>query len=125
ADRYGYGRLVPLPEVVDELTGTGRPEPAPPGGDGRDPVLMELAVLAGAGRHREITLNEDTLGRLSGPARPGGECPAPAYVALPAQLIARSLADLESGGFLLAVSPQGGTPQAGASLGRFAYLLPA
>ena len=63
--------------------------------------------------------------RLSRPARSRDACLAPASIELHAQLISRSLADLESGRFLLAVSPQGGAPQAGASLGRFAYLLPA
>jgi lantibiotic biosynthesis protein len=125
AERHGYGQLVPLPEVVEEITGIDQPAPAADDADARDPVLMELAVLAGAGRHREITLDEDLLERLSRPARAGDACLAPASIELHAQLISRSLADLESGRFLLAVSPQGGALQAGASLGRFAYLLPA
>ena len=43
-ERYGYGQLVPLPDVVEEVTGIRQPAPASHGEDDRDPVLMELAV---------------------------------------------------------------------------------
>lgn len=127
AERYGYGQLVPLPDVVDLVTGMVAPAPATrdDDDDDRDAVLMELAAGAGAGRRREIALDEGILERLGPRSRSQGAPLAPASVELHAELIARSVADLESGRFLLAVSPQGGALQAGASLGRFAYLLPA
>lgn len=126
-ERYGYGQLVPLTEVLDDVRGLREPSPSPlPAADDvRDPVLMELAVLAGAERRREVSLDDAILDRLSARAGPGDAAHAPACVELHAELIANSLADLDAGRFLLAVSPQGGARQAGASLGRFAYLLPA
>jgi thiopeptide-type bacteriocin biosynthesis protein len=122
--RYGYGQLVPLPHVAGEIADQSEPAPAARDDD-RDPVLMELAMLAGAARRREVTLDENLINRLSRRASPGDAGLAPESVELHAELISRSLADLEAGRFLLAVSPQGGARQAGASLGRFAYLLPA
>lgn len=125
AQRYGYGQLVPLPEVLDDVAGLRPPSPAAGADDDRDPVLLELAALAGAERRREVSLDEGLLDRLSARGGPRDAALAPASVELHAELIARSLADLDAGSFLLAVSPQGGARQAGASLGRFAYLLPA
>jgi len=125
AERYGYRQLVPLPDVLDDVAGLRPPSPPAGAGDDRDPVLMDLAALAGAERRREISLDEGLLDRLSAHGAPDDAALAPASVELHAELIARSLADLDAGSFLLAVSPQGGARQAGASLGRFAYLLPA
>ncbi len=124
-DRYGYGQLVPLPDALDEVESIGQPAPAPgDDDDDRDAALLEVAAAAGAGRRREISLDESILERLHLRSRSPDACLAPASVELHAELISRSLAELESGQFLLAVSPQGGALQAGASLGRFAYLLP-
>jgi lantibiotic biosynthesis protein len=85
-------------------------------------------VLADAKRQREVTLDECLLDRLDLRSPDGSPSPddelVPASIELHAELISPSLTDLEAGRFLLAVSPQGGAPQAGASLGRFAYLLP-
>ena len=124
-ERHGYGQLVPLPDVLDDIAGLPAPAPTASAGDDRDPVLMELAVLAGAERRREVSLDDGILDRLSACAGPADAGLAPESVELHAELISRSLADLDAGRFLLAVSPQGGARQAGASLGRFAYLLPA
>jgi lantibiotic biosynthesis protein len=126
-DRYGYGQLAPLPDVLDMVTGMLAPAPLARDDDDRDAVLMELAAGAGAGagRRREISLDETILERLESRSGSRDARLAPASVELHAELISHSPADLESGRFLLAVSPQGGALQAGASLGRFAYLLPA
>lgn len=125
-ERYGVGRAVPLLELLDPQTGLGAPagyavprgtrrlrggEPADP----RDPTLLALAQQAAADGGREIVLDAELLGLLSGTGTP------PPSLDLLAQLHADSAEGLAAGEFTLVVT--GTALVAGATSGRFATLL--
>jgi thiopeptide-type bacteriocin biosynthesis protein len=128
-ERYGAGRAVPLAELLSEDTGLGspyRPSPDRPsplaGGPAAAQVLTGLVGAAAARGTREVELDDALLAALA-PARSPGSPPPPS-AELYAQLLAPSVDALADGDFRLLLGTYLGTSQAGAMLGRFAYLLP-
>jgi len=125
-ERYGIGRAVPVLELLDPQTGLGAPAGyAVPRGtrrlrggeppDPRDATLLALAQQAAATGGREVVLDAELLGRLSGTGTP------PPSLDLLAQLHADSTESLAAGEFILVAT--GTAMVAGATSGRFATLL--
>ncbi|MFD3944855.1 lantibiotic dehydratase [Streptomyces sp. NPDC058579] len=122
-ERYGTTQLVPLTEVMDPERGLG-PIAA---GDGRaqsdgstplrEAVLAELAATAVRDGLPEVILDRERLRQL---AVPGKGSPPPT-LDVTATLQAASPQAVDAGDFRLVLG--GGSRQAGALNGRFAYLL--
>ncbi|WP_198535114.1 lantibiotic dehydratase [Streptomyces natalensis] len=130
-DRYGTGRLVPVTELLDADTGLGPPAgyrcppgprtaPVPAADTERDRALAALAQEALLAGRREVLL-DDGHPLLTRFARDEGRPPASAELC--AQLLSASPERLAAGDFRLVLV--GGSAQAGAMAGRFAYLFPA
>ncbi|ARF53878.1 hypothetical protein B1H19_06510 [Streptomyces gilvosporeus] len=130
-DRYGTGRLVPVTELLDADTGLGPPggyrcppgprtAPVPAADPERDRALAALAQEALLAGRREVVL-DDGHPLLTRFARDEGRPPESAELC--AQLLSASPERLAAGDFRLVLV--GGSAQAGAMAGRFAYLLPA
>jgi class I lanthipeptide synthase len=145
--RYGPGRAVPLPELLDLRFGLGPPgrdhgaaagpgrnhgAPAPEGGShgaapagvaGRNRLLLDLACGALRERRPVLELDDDLADRLA------TWTPSPAAVPptleLYVGLAASSAAAVDAGEFTLVVGPAPGASPAGRTLGRFTDLLPA
>jgi thiopeptide-type bacteriocin biosynthesis protein len=132
-ERYSTDRLVPVKEVLDPDIGLRAPagynmppgsrfaRPEPVTETERDRVVSELvqeALLAG---RAEVVLRDDSsdplVSRLA-----GDDGTPPASLELWTRLLAESPAALQNGDFQLVVV--GGSQRAGATFGRFAYLLP-
>ncbi|MGH3275738.1 MAG: lantibiotic dehydratase [Streptosporangiaceae bacterium] len=124
-ERYGPGRFVPLLEVADPATGLGDIEtengmnPAATSAD-RAAILAELLTEAVTRGKIEVELDEGTVDALD-KHRAGLQPPATAEVY--ARVFAASGQDLAAGWLSLAIY-DGGTQQAGSTVGRFASLLP-
>ncbi|HEY3708861.1 MAG TPA: lantibiotic dehydratase [Amycolatopsis sp.] len=127
-ERYHYGAIVPIRELLDPHRGLGAPAgylrpPAPrrgpsrpsPQDERRDQVLFRLARQAGYG---EIVLDDETVARLSGHREPPSH-PVEACV----QVLAQSEESVLAGDFGLAVTPLSYTLPGG-MYGRFLPLVP-
>ncbi len=131
-EHYGAGRLVPLLELVDETAGLGYPagyewprsetrarlDESPD----RERDKLLAALSADAVRDRtELVLDEQMLDGLTrGTPDPRDvQTSGELYV----RLAAASMSELSAGRFLLVVSPNPGSHQTGATLGRFGDLL--
>ncbi|MER6169313.1 lantibiotic dehydratase [Streptomyces violaceorubidus] len=131
-ERYGMGERVPVTRLLDPDAGLGAPAGYTLPGSHRLPPsaaepntarerrlhrLFTQALLSG---QRHIELREEDIAALS---FQGGELPE--SMDLVTSVIAPSVADMEHGDFLLALSPMSASRQAGAIWGRFAHLLDA
>jgi lantibiotic biosynthesis protein len=111
-DRYGTGALVPIADVVDPDAGLGYPAgypgsvwPVPVSGPTeRDALLLALAWQAVADDTREITLNDDTIRRLTANDDFDPRY-APPHVEIAARVHAASVEALNRGEFTLTVAP--------------------
>lgn len=135
-EQYGTDRSVPVLELLDEARGLGLPDayrqktdaapPRHPEADRRDRVLGELfldatrraATRPGQGVP-ELVLDEATLRSLA----PEAPRDLPASLEIGAEIVAGSLADLESGDFRIVLGINPGSPLGGATFGRFAHVL--
>ncbi|MEU8569756.1 lantibiotic dehydratase [Streptomyces pathocidini] len=129
-ERYGLGQAVPVKDLLNPDTGLGAPagyqqppsnRPLPqqePRDDERDRLLLDLAQDALMAGEREVVLTDEhpAVIRLS---RDGGT--PPASLEMFTRLAAETPAALRSGEFRLVVDSA--IDRAGASFGRFAYLL--
>ncbi|MGH4031584.1 lantibiotic dehydratase [Actinomycetota bacterium Odt1-20B] len=142
-ERYGVDRVVPLPELLDDVRGLGapagytwprhsahrsplaapaapeRPAFAAPSPYGR--LLSRGVAEALRDGAREVVLDDETVARLA--PDPVDLQQVPESCEFYFQLLARSEAALSGGEFLLAAGPWPGPLEAGASMGRFAGLL--
>ncbi|WP_414167746.1 lantibiotic dehydratase [Streptoverticillium reticulum] len=134
-ERYGTGRQVPLPELLDEARGLGLPEefrqqpggpPEPhPDAEHRDRVLGELFLdatrraAAVPGTVPEAVLDEAALRSLA----PQDPRPRPASLEVGAEVVADSWDALCAGDFRLVLGANPGSPLAGATFSRFAPVL--
>jgi len=118
-----------LTELLDTETGLGapaeyrfprsaRPPPRPERDRERDRILSELALEA-LQRGGEVVLDAPTIGRL---ARQDKPLPPPG-LDLHAELVAAHPAAVDEGEFQVILTPWPGSLTAGATFGRFAYLL--
>ncbi|WPO76710.1 lantibiotic dehydratase [Streptomyces sp. KN37] len=117
---YGHHRLVPLPEVLDPVTGLGPPRAADGVGAREEPAgrrtaaLARLLVGALAEGKDEVELREDHIDQLANPS-----ClPPPRNAEIHLQLVR------ETCRVRVAVCPGTGSQTAGASPGRWARWLP-
>jgi lantibiotic biosynthesis protein len=131
--RYGTDRLVPLPEVLSPGTGLGIPLPQPRRSAGattnvvgsesditRLRALMRVTAHARKCRIREVVVDDTLLDELRLSSQEYRHAPTSAEVY--AELLSPSLSALCSGDFRLVIANVPREP-AGASFGRFAYLL--
>ncbi|MGI5214088.1 lantibiotic dehydratase [Plantactinospora sp. CA-290183] len=119
-ERYGAGRLVPLRELLDPITGLGLPDHYEghhhdaDGSKRRDRALVALAQEAAFTGQREVLLDEALVARL---ARRDGR-PGPSESA---EVLAEVLADddeaLRTGNYRMVLTNTGNRP--GAMFGRF------
>ncbi|MEV8638484.1 lantibiotic dehydratase [Streptosporangium sp. NPDC051023] len=131
-ERYGYGRAVPLKELLDPERGLGAPAaylrpPSTRPFDNRErpwPERQELLADLLQDAHRtgaaEVVLDDATVAALAEEdmsARP------PAAVDMSATLLGASLDAVAAGDFRLVISRGVGGPQPGAFFGRFLPLL--
>ncbi|MFJ8624001.1 lantibiotic dehydratase [Kitasatospora sp. NPDC093550] len=139
-DRYGTDRTIPLLTLLDPHAGLDAPagyrsppssrhlsdpllESTPTGAADLESsrelylgALMQAALRKGAG---EVVLTDDDVERLAHP-----DTPDPTdSLDLCFEVIARNEAALDSGDYLLALSPFSGSNRAGAMTGRFAHQL--
>ena len=128
-ERYGIGQAVLLTELLDAERGLGAPaeyqfphgdrtSPRPERDRERDRILFELAFEA-LQDGREVVLDAATIGRL---ARADKPLP-PRGLDLHAELVAAGPAAVDEGQFQVILTPRPGSLTAGATFGRFAYLL--
>jgi lantibiotic biosynthesis protein len=128
-ERYGIWQAVPLAELLDPERGLGAPadyrfprgdrtSPSPERNRERERILSELALEA-LQRSGEVVLDATTIGRL---ARADKPLP-PRGLDLHAELVAAHPAAVDEGEFQVILSPWPGSLTAGATFGRFAYLL--
>ncbi|WP_433237906.1 lantibiotic dehydratase [Streptosporangium sp. CA-135522] len=132
-ERYGTERLVPVRDLLNEGTGLGPPagydcpagpRPAPAyRGERResDRLLARLVAEAVRDRASEIVLDEELVARIE--PEPPDPSTVPRSVELYLSLVAASVDDLADGRFRLSVGPNPGSPEAGATFGRFAGLV--
>ncbi|GHF39601.1 lantibiotic dehydratase [Streptomyces morookaense] len=134
-ERYGTGRQVPLPELLDEARGLGLPEefrqqpgetPEPhPDAERTDRVLGELFLdatrraAAVPGAVPEVVLDDAVLRSLA----PPDPRPRPASLEVGAEVVADSWEALCAGDFRLVLGANPGSPLAGATFSRFAPVL--
>jgi thiopeptide-type bacteriocin biosynthesis protein len=129
--RYGTDQLVPLTELLDPDRGLGAPagyqmppsereKPAGAAPTPEDALRIELAQAAALTGQREVVLDDELLSRLS----PQSTLPPPASLELYARVLAGSTEELTAGRFRLWLTPGTGADHAGATIGRFAHLLP-
>jgi thiopeptide-type bacteriocin biosynthesis protein len=119
--RYGTGRLVPLLEAADPVTGLGlagiEDQSSPPEPPGRAETLAGLIADAIAGQHTEAVLDTAVIAALSHDD-PG---PPPPTAELIVRVFAASKDDLAARRLRIAIT--GGSPAAGSTQGRFRGLL--
>ncbi|MGI8855725.1 MAG: lantibiotic dehydratase [Thermomicrobiales bacterium] len=133
-ERYGTEREVPLLELLDEDVGLGPPPTYqhPPRVGGGPPVmspqyvlrertLMELVAKALVERRREISLDEDTLARLT--VVDSWSEKAPASLDLYVSIAASSQQAIDRGEYSIVIMPRVGIAPAGCSFGRFHDIL--
>jgi thiopeptide-type bacteriocin biosynthesis protein len=128
-NRYGYGREVPLKELLDPQRGLGAPSFHGHGATGPDPAkagqraqaLMQLATTALHRRERTVLLDEALIARLE-TWRPSSDN-APLSLDINVLIGARSAAAIDRGEFTMVLGPNLGAQSAGRNLGRFAGLL--
>ncbi|MFJ8250848.1 lantibiotic dehydratase [Streptomyces sp. NPDC094466] len=126
-ERYGSGVPVPVPEVIDPVTGLGYPEGYDtsavredhPEDPARASVLADLLLAAVAAGQQEVELDDAVLERLR-PAS-GTDAP-PSSVELCVQILAPDLRAIEDADFQILISRYSGSRTAGATAGRFSYL---
>ncbi len=129
-DRYGHEREVPLPELMDPVSGLG-----PLAGHGGAPVgpdfnkaalrsreLLQLACSALHQRERVVRLEEVLLERLETWTR--DDSSPPLSLDLNVLIAAQSAAAIDADEFDLIVGPNLGAWSAGRTFGRFAHLHP-
>jgi thiopeptide-type bacteriocin biosynthesis protein len=119
-ERYGTGRLVPLREVTDPVTGLGmdiEDHTMPSEQPRRDEALAAMVADAIAGTRTEAVLDANAIAALSH----DGAAPPPRTAELIVRVVAASQGDLSAGRFRIAVT--GGSPAAGATQGRFTGLI--
>ena len=129
AGRYGTDREIPLLELLDPEHGLGSPA-----GHGhhragvdqaklalRNQTLRRLAIDALRDRRLVVTLDDATLAHLVLCTPTATD--APVSLDLAVFVVARSLADIDSGAFQLLIGPNLGGQEAGRNLGRFGDLL--
>ena len=125
--RYGQDRQVPLLELLDPNFGLGPPGGAGGGGvEGRRLAMRHetlQAIALGAMKERCLTvqLDEETLTRLTTWDLSPEALPPSLDICV--FVIASSAATIDTGEFLIALSPNVGGGQAGRYLGRFGDLL--
>jgi len=119
--RYGTGRLVPLLEATDPVTGLGladiEDQPRPPEPPGRTETLACLIADAIAAQQTEVVLDTAVIAALSHDD-PG---PPPPTAELIVRVFAASQDDLAARRLRIAIT--GGSPAAGSTQGRFRGLL--
>ncbi|MFI7099435.1 lantibiotic dehydratase [Streptomyces sp. NPDC050161] len=134
-ERYGREQAVPVLELLDPEAGLGAPAgyrqppghrpdpPAPHRETERDMLLLQYAQEVLMAGESELVLTDDhpLVTRLSRRRAEDG-APPPAALELFTRLLAESTDALEVGDFQLLV--ERGSAPAGATFGRFAYLLP-
>ena len=120
--RYGAGRLVPLLDAADAVTGLGLAGIEEPSGWPEPPERTEtLACLIGnaiAAQQAEVVLDSAVITALAHNS-PG---PPPPTAELIVRVFAASQNDLAAGRLRIAIT--GGSPAAGSTQGRFRGLLP-
>lgn len=131
-DRYGTGRLVDLPELLDPDIGLGAPAgylvpagprpdpPSDPPEEHRDRLLAALAQETWLTGASEAVLTEDHPLVTALADRAGTP---PASLELCAQLVAASTSAVDEGDFRLVLAAMPATDRAGAAVGRFLRLL--
>jgi lantibiotic biosynthesis protein len=120
---YGYGRRVPLLELLDQHFGLGSPYVTLDGhfeDTQRDRILTKIALNALAENKSEVELDAETLTRLRTRSSADDDPPSLDVVV---SVLAESAADLDEGRFTLVVGANLGSNVAGRNLGRFAHLL--
>ena len=128
--RYGHEREVPLPELMDPVSGLGPPFAhgmAPVGPDVnkatlRSRELLRLACSALHKRERVVRLDDLLLDRLD--TWTPDVSSAPLSLDLNVLIAAKSVAAIDADEFDLIVGPNLGAWSAGRTFGRFAYLDP-
>jgi len=126
-ERYGIGAVVPLLDLVDPGIGLGYPATyrgsersvAAAGLSERDRGLLRLAQQATMGGGDELVLDDRAIADLAGPD--GAACLVPPHIELFLQVDADSVSALGQEQYTLAVT--GASRAAGATTGRFLYLL--
>ncbi|MGH3871138.1 MAG: lantibiotic dehydratase [Pseudonocardiaceae bacterium] len=134
-ERYGVDRLVPLLELLDDTSGLGAPPgyewppseaaaepPAEPDSATRDRLLSALCAAAVRDRRREIVLDDATVAELAYDQADPADLPNSCELYL--HVVAPSLDELTAGTFRIVLSPSPGSHHAGATVARFADLLP-
>ncbi|MEH6376260.1 lantibiotic dehydratase [Streptomyces sp. KLMMK] len=126
-ERYGSDEMVALRELLDPDLGLG-PMVPPSSTDRREEwersrILGDLAASALADGHHEVSLDDALVDRLF-TASPAHLSAAPPAVDLYATLLAPSTAALTRGDFTLVVDGAPWGRVAGATMGRFAHVLP-
>jgi len=128
-NRYGYGREVPLKELLDPQRGLGAPSfhghastgPDPAKAGQRAQTLIRLATTALHRRERTVVLDEGLIARLE-TWRPNPDS-APLSLDVNVLIGAASAAAIDRGDFTMVLGPNLGAQAAGRNLGRFAGLL--
>lgn len=128
-NRYGYGREVPLKELLDPQRGLGAPSfhghastgPDPAKAGQRAQTLIRLATTALHRRERTVVLDEGLIARLE-TWRPSPDS-APLSLDVNVLIGAASAAAIDRGDFTMVLGPNLGAQSAGRNLGRFAGLL--
>ncbi|MGW1022899.1 lantibiotic dehydratase [Streptomyces sp. NPDC002577] len=124
-DRYGIGRPIPLPELLDPTESLGLHTPPRPPADppphltARDRLLTRLALDAQHAGRAELRLDRATIHRLRTVT---GVSAVPPSTDVFAEVVTDSAEALARGGFLVVLAPHGGQGPAGAVAGRHADL---
>ncbi|GIF13380.1 lantibiotic dehydratase [Actinoplanes teichomyceticus] len=134
-ERYGADRVVPLLELLDENRSLGAPAgyqwpvseaPADPPDDPapvtRSRRIAALAAEAIRQRRREIVLDRDSIGDLLYDRADTDDVPSSCELYV--HVVAASQDALAGADFRVVLSPNPGSHHAGATMGRFADLLP-
>ncbi|WP_214104598.1 lantibiotic dehydratase [Acrocarpospora catenulata] len=126
-ERYGVGAIVPVADLVNEVTGLGFPDhytdteqDLPERLSPRDAALLALAQQAALDRNDEVRIDDEFINGL----RPGivEELQVPPHLEMFAEVWASSMDSLAAGDFRLVVS---GVSRGGLCLaGRFTGLFP-
>lgn len=135
-ERYGTDRLVRVGELLDATRGMGAPagyiwpdsqETKPDPAIAREPsrirLLHNLVGVALRDGLREVELTDATLNDLIGAHDRDTDAPNSCEITF--HVIAASLDALSAGDFRIVLAPSPGSHHAGATLARFADLLPA
>lgn len=131
-EKYGADRSVPLLELIDDARGLGAPAgyqwpPSekfadPPEVPRRSELLARLVAAATRRGEREIVLDDAVITELAYDA--AAETDLPNSCEIGVHVVAPSLDEITAGTFRVVLAPGPGSHNAGATLGRFAGLLP-